>query len=466
MTTTANGPQQGLALSQQEQLWQALITSIEQGQLQPGQRLPSIRATVAERGASFHAVVSVYERLQASGLIEAQAGRGYFVQPPAPAPLPAAGPIHLAGAHPLKAFWRLFHGNDHCMKLGCAWLPPGWRDTAAFARVVRRTANFAHSSLVEYGDPCGHLPLRQALAARLARQLKAPVGAEQLLTTLGATHALDLLIRQCIQPGDRVLVDNPCNSNLVQLLRLRGAEVVGIARGADGPRLAHMAQALAAGPARALFVNTRLHNPTGTSVSAQNAFGLLRLAQQHGLLIVEDDVYGDFCAEGASPLLGLDGFERVVYVGSFSKSLSANLRVGYIAAAEPLISALADLKLATCVSVPGLCERVLAAILADGSYERHLQRLRRRLQTAQATARAAFRRWGWEVFHPASEGLFLWVRHPRWRPGDEQLNAAFEQGVLLAPGVLFSADGQVSEWMRVNVAHLCVARGERVFAGL
>ncbi|MBD1587288.1 PLP-dependent aminotransferase family protein [Pseudomonas typographi] len=453
------------ALSPPEKLLASLREAIEQGQLKPGQRLPSIRRTVAERGVSFHTVVNAYERLQACGLIDAQAGRGYFVQPQAAPVAPAApGWIRTSDPHQLKAFWRLFHGNDHCMKLGCGWLPPSWRDTASLARVVRRTANCAHSSLVEYGDPAGHLPLRQALAARLAQQLKAPLAAEQLLTTLGATQALDLLIRHCVAPGDRVLVDDPCNSNLVQLLRLRGAQVIGIARRADGPDLEQLGSVLRARPARAMFVNSRLHNPTGTSVSPQNAFGLLQLAHQHDLLIVEDDVYGDFSVDLSSPLLSLDGLRRVVYVGSFSKSLSANLRVGYIAAPAGLIAELADLKLMTCVSVPGLCERVLGAILADGTYDRHLGRLRRRLQTAQAHAQAAFVQWGWELFFPAHEGLFLWVRHPRWLPGDSQVNAAFAQNILLAPGVLFSCQDQPSPWMRINVAHLEVAKAAQVFA--
>lgn len=441
-----------------EHLVEHLKHQIDQGLLKPGQRLPSIRRLVASQSVSFHTVVSAYERLEAYGLISAQPGRGYFVT--ARTSSPSAGQckpwVRTDDPHGLKAFWRLFHGNDHCMKLGCGWLPAGWRDTQALARVIRRTANFAHSSLVEYGDPAGYLPLRQTLADYLSPRLGVGLGPDHLLTTLGATQALDLVIRLIIEPGDRVLVDDPCNSNLVQLLRLRGAQVVGITRRSDGPDIEQVTQVLAAGTVKAFFINSRLHNPTGTSLSPHNAFQLLQLAYAHDMNIVEDDVYGDFCSAPDHRLVTLDGLRKVIYISSFSKSLSANLRVGYIAAPPDLIARLADLKLLTSVSVPSFCERFISAILLDGSYDRHLLAVRRNLQTAQAVAQASFKRWGWELFHPVKEGMFIWVRHPRLASLEALVNAAFERDILLAPGVLFSADGQPVPWLRINVAHLDV----------
>ncbi len=438
-----------------EQLAARLTQEIADGRLVCGQKIPSIRQMAASLRISFHAVVSAYERLEAQGTIRVEPGLGYFVAT-AGASLPACAKPSAEGPldpHGIKAFWQLFHGNDQCLKLGCGWLPAAWRDTQALARVVRRTANFAHSSLVDYGDPAGYLPLRQKLVAHLQPRLGVALAPDHLLTTLGATQALDLIIRQHIEPGDRVLVDDPCNNNLVQLLRLRGAIILGIPRGHDGPDLPAVAARLGEGRVKAFFLNSRLHNPTGTSLSDHGAFRLLQLANEHDLLLVEDDVYGDFCPAGQSRLVALDGLHKVIYIGSFSKTLSANLRVGYIVAPPALIQPLADLKLLTSVAVPGFCERFVSAMLADGSYERHLRRVRRQLQTAQATAQNHLQSWGWELFHTPVDGMFLWIRHPQLPCLVDFIEAAFHQGVLLAPATLFSAQGEAGPWLRINVAH-------------
>ncbi|MBA1288564.1 aminotransferase-like domain-containing protein [Pseudomonas japonica] len=453
--------------------------ALASGTFQPGQQLPSIRRWASRPGLSFHGVVRAYERLEALGRVVANPGRGYFmaaqgmgVEGMASVGMAGEGTGSLMAAPPARAstemdpFWALFHASGTSMKLGCGWLPPEWTDTRSLARVIRRTATFARSSLVEYGDPAGYLPMREALACHLRGRHCLPVTASHILTTLGATQALDLIIRLLVSPGDRVLVDDPCNSNLIRLLHLRGAEVIGITRLNDGPDLDAVRARLQEGAVRAFFINARLHNPTGTSVSPRQACSLLKLSAAHGMLLVEDDVYGDFCSGPAHHLASLSGLTNVVYVGSFSKTLSANLRVGYVAAPPGLIARLADLKLLTSVAVPGFCERFIGAILADGSYERHVRKARLRLQTAQATTRAALERWGWELYYPPREGMFVWVRHPRLTCTQSLIEAALAHQVLLAPGRLFSADGRETPWLRINVAHFDLARAQAVFEAL
>jgi DNA-binding transcriptional MocR family regulator len=447
-----------------EQVVRAIRNAIQRGELKPGERLPSIRQLVSEQRLSFHTVVGAYERLEIAGLIASQPGRGFFVRTlPSTRPPSWQPPVKVDDAGKLSAFWQIFHGADYCMKLGCGWLPAGWRDTKELARHIRRTANSAHSSLVEYGDPSGYLPLRQNLAQHLGRKLQLSLDPSLLLTTLGATQALDLVIRQLIAPGDEVLVDDPCNSNLVQLLKLRGARISGIARRPAGPDLAAMAKVLAERKVKAFFINSQLHNPTGTSLSPQSAFQLLQLAYANDVILVEDDVYGDFSTE-PNRLVTLDGLHKVVYISSFSKTLSANLRVGYVVAPAPLVAALADLKLLTSVAVPNFCERFLSSILVDGTYAKHVQLVQRKLQTAQVVAQESFRRWGWELFHTPKEGLFLWVRHPHLDDPEAFIQKAFQHDILLAPGRLFSVAGEPNPWLRINVAHLDVEKAEVLFS--
>lgn len=448
-------PEQRRPALDAERLVLELTQTIADGVLKPGQRIPSIRQMSARRNISFHSVVSAYERLESQGVIAVQPGLGYFVavRPVVPAACMPAQPGETPDPHGIKAVWQLFRGDEQCLKLGCGWLPARWRDTHALARVVRRTANFARSSLVEYGDPAGYLPLRQKLVVHLEPRLGVGLTTEHVLTTLGATQALDLIIRQYIAPGDPVMVDDPCNGGLVQLLRLRGACILGIPRQQDGPDMEAVARHLQSGKVRAFFLNSRLHNPTGTTLADHKAFRLLQLANIHDLLLVEDDVYGDFCSEAQSRLVALDRLHRVIYVGSFSKTLSANLRVGYIVAPPAILQTLADLKLMTSVAVPGFCERFLGVMLEDGTYERHLQAVRRQLQTSQAQAQQHLRAWGWELFHAPAEGMFLWIRHPQLKCTRAFIEAAFERNVLLAPSSLFSASGAPGPWLRINVAH-------------
>lgn len=452
---------QGSRDSPAERAFVQISEALATGTFEPGQQLPSIRQWAARPGLSFHGVVRAYERLEALGRVVANPGRGYFAaaggaQAPVPAPTPRA-------STEMDPFWALFHASSDSMKLGCGWLPPDWTDTRSLARVIRRTATFARSSLVEYGDPAGYPPMREALACHLRGRHCLPITASNILTTLGATQALDLLIRLLVEPGDRVLVDDPCNSNLVRLLRLRGARVIGITRLGDGSDLDAVQAHLQTGPVRAFFINARLHNPTGTSLAPRQACALLKLSGAHGMTIVEDDVYGDFCSRPAHHLASLSGLANVVYVGSFSKTLSANLRVGYVAAAPALISRLADLKLLTSVAVPGFCERFIGAILADGSYERHVRQARRRLQTAQAATQRALVQWGWELYHAPREGMFVWARHPRLACTRALIEGALVRHVLLAPGRLFSAGGEDNPWLRINVAHFDPQRARAVF---
>ncbi|QXI28068.1 PLP-dependent aminotransferase family protein [Pseudomonas vanderleydeniana] len=448
-----------------EQLIQAIKDAILQGRIKPGQRLPSIRKLSGSQGLSYYTVVSAYERLEINGLISASQGRGFFVeaQPARLASMPRLPVDEPVDNGNLNAFWRLFHGSAYSMKLGCGWLPPSWRDTQALARVIRRTANFAHSTLIEYGDPLGHLPLRQNLAQHLLNTLGLTLQPDQILTTLGATQGLDLVIRHILEPGDHVLVDDPCNSNLVQLLALRGAVVIGIPRLPEGPDVIALKDVLTRHRIKAFFINSKFHNPTGASLSPQNSFQMLQLAYQHDFTLVEDDVYGDLSNEQGNRLATLDGMRKVIYIGSFSKTLSASLRVGYVVAPTGLIAQLADLKLLTSVAVPSFCERFLSAILSDGLYERHLNIVQRKLRTSQATAHACFTRWGWEIFHQPDCGMFIWVRHPRLESTDDFLEKAYREGVLLAPGHLFSADGRQSPWLRINVAHLDAEKAESLF---
>jgi DNA-binding transcriptional MocR family regulator len=433
-------------------LYDDIRSDLLAGRWEWGQRLPSIRAMAAQRRVSLHTVVSTYGRLVGDGLLEAQQGRGYFVA--------VQGPLHRSAAPaeapvlPGDPLFRLLQAPPgRHVKLGCGWLPPSWRDTDLLARAIRRTARHGQSGLVEYGDIQGYVPLRRLLSAHLQQTMRLEAPPDRLITTLGATQALDLVARQLLSPGDRVLVDEPCNGNLVRLIRLCGGEPVGVPRRQDGPDLEFLDDILSRHRVRAFFCNSTFHNPTGAGLTPRAAFGMLKRAEAHDFLIIEDDVYGDFHPGGRQTFAELDGLERVVYVGSFSKSLSASLRIGYLACPKDLVEPLIRLKLLTSVAVPGFCERFVHTILADGTYLRHARAIQRRLATQQQLTQKALRNLGWRFEVAPAGGMFLWAGHPDLPDLSGFIAGLEEKGILLLPGEAFAVTADYRAMTRINAAH-------------
>ncbi|MFC0337631.1 transcriptional regulator, GntR family [Kushneria avicenniae] len=449
-----------------EMFYQRMRERLLKGEWSAGQRLPSIRHQINESRTSHHAIVSAYDRLAAEGLIEAQQGRGYFVSG------------HLAGQgsggqradtlsdlaareisdavspmHPSDPMFALLQSRPEAIKLSGGWLPTEWRNTELLARSIRRTARLEQRALVEYGDIQGYRPLRQQLSRHLQNKTRASVPPTQIITTLGATQALDLVIRLLIRPGDVVLVDEPGNGNLNKLIALGGGEVIGVPRTPTGPDTAFIAELLTRRRVRALVCNSTFHNPTGGSLSARNAFDLLRLAIAHDFLIIEDDVYGDFSSGDHQSFADLDDLDHVIYIGSFSKSLSSSLRIGYIACCAEMIEPLLQLKLLTSVSVPSFCERFVNTILSDGSYLRHMRKVQRDLMAQQASTRKLLEDRGWTFDIIPEGGMFLWARHPGIRDMDAFIRRLAEHDVLLLPGSVFTVGNRREDALRINVAH-------------
>lgn len=414
--------------------------------------MPSIRAMASLQGVSHHAVVDAYARLVSEGWLEAQQGRGFFVTSRQPSVLhqPARSGVRL----PEDPLYRLLQSPVEHVTLGCGWLPPSWRDTEVLAKAVRRTARSGQRALVAYGDIQGYLPLRQQLAVHLFRQARIGVSPEQIITSLGATQALDLVLRLLVGPGDHVLVDEPCNGNLIRLIRLHGGVPLGVPRLKDGPDVAHLDRVLQSCRVRAFVCNSTFHNPTGGGLSPQVAFGVLKRAIEHDFIVIEDDVYGDFVPGVRLNFAQLDDLAHVIYIGSFSKLLSASLRVGYMACAPGLIEPLMRLKLLTSVAVPGFCERFAHAILADGTYLRHARMIQRRLLTHQTRAQQALRAGGWVFDYAPDGGMFLWVGNPGLGDLSAFITALAQRGVILMPGNAFSVSGDHADRTRINVAHL------------
>jgi len=306
-----------------------------------------------------------------------------------------------------------------------------------------------------YGHPYGYAPLRESVAGALgAHGLMAE--ADQVVLTQGVTHGLDMVIRTLLRPGETVIVEQPCYANLLQLLRLNGLRVVAVPRTEAGLDIDELQRLVQAHAPRALFVNTVLQNPSGMSLTMPNAFRLLQLAEQHGFWIIEDDISRDLLPSHGPLLAALDGGQRVVYLGGYSKVISPSVRVGYVVAHRDVIRDIARTKMAVGLTSPEIMERVVHQVIREGRLRAHIQRTRERLAQAHAQVCRHMDDSGFEIAARPQAGLFLWARPSgRWR--DQGAAALAEQalrdGIWLAPGSYFDAAETDTPWLRFNVAY-------------
>jgi DNA-binding transcriptional MocR family regulator len=461
-----------------EQLSQRLAQRIRDRLLPAGARLPSVRECAEAQGVNPSTVVAAYDQLLAWGLVEARPRRGFYVRefekkwpsaldgqeksaielgalsvPPVSfaqaAPVPIASPVNAA-----TLIRGMFHHISDHPQPGMGVFPPDWLATPFMAAAVRRVVSPAalQAASLSYGEPMGDSGLRQALSARL-RGLAIDAAPGQIMTTVGATHALDVVSRTLLKAGDAVMVEEPGWAVEFARLDALGARILPVPRGPLGPDLDVMARYCEASPTGAapkLFVSVSvLHNPTGQSLSPGHAHRVLQLAQQHGFYVVEDDTYSHIAPAHATRMCALDGLQRTIYVSGFAKILAPNWRIGYLAAPVALTERLLDTKLLGTLTTPSLLEKALALCMEQGQLRRHAERVRQRLDAARSRsvklALAAGCRFAAE---PA--GLFGWVD----TGVDTEVLAQrmLDEGYLLAPGALFHAGRAPSTLMRINFA--------------
>ena len=447
-----------------EQLAQRYAERISQRLLPPGARLPSVRECAQRHRVSTSTVVGAYDLLQAQGLVEARPQRGFFVRGdaavahatgrrgaaaqrsaglagpalPPPAPVDATALIR-----------SMFQAQDGRAAPGMGTLPTDWLDPALLQRALRRVSTAEHAAAwLRYGDPAGDLSLREALSHRLA-DLGLRAGAAQIVTTMGATHALELVTRTLLQPGDAVLVDEPGWAVDFARLARAGVRLLPVPRGLDGPDLAVMEALLKEHRPKLYITVSVLHNPTGASLTPAAAHQVLRLAEAHDLTIVEDDTYTWLAPAHATRLAPLDALRRTIYVSGFSKILTPQWRVGYLVASPALVDRFINTKLLSTLSTPGVLEQALAQCLDQGSLRRHADRVVARLAAARARTERLVREAGFRFVTPP-QGLFGWV--DTGADTERLAQLLLDEGWLTAPGALFHASRRPTTLMRVNFA--------------
>jgi 2-aminoadipate transaminase len=421
-----------------------------------GAHLPPTRQLARALRVNRGTVVQAYARLRAEGLVEGQVGRGTVVRPATKAWRPVRhslswptilGPIDQFVQNAVEVA-GLFSGRANIAF--AAGFPSS--ELYPMDRIAAITAELLETrgpELLSDGAVQGAPELRRVVAEELRCM------PSEVFVVSGSQQGLSLLARVFLSPGDVVLAELPTYLGALQVFHETGARVVGLPLDAEGMDPQMLEDVLSRMPVRLLYTVPSFQNPTGASLSFERRQAVLEIASRYGVPVIEDDPYGllAYDAEPPSTLWSLDEGGHVIYVGTCSKTLFPGLRVGWVAAPEPVVDRLLPVKLRTDLFTSPLSQAVVAAFRGSPAFGRHLDELRRVYRVRRDAMVAGLRRHCAGIdFSVPGGGYFVWARLTEGMAARDLLGRAVEEGVSLLTGDLFYPEGRGEEAIRLTFA--------------
>ncbi len=456
MTTLAPGILPVVALDRTsakplyKQLYEGYRDAIVERRLRSGQRLPSTRGLAAELQVSRIPVLNAFEQLLAEGYFESRVGAGTFVASSLPDAVsrPARQIAPSGNGGPARHGRRILARRSEAVRQSGAWpwlegvepfhCPSPALDqfpVKVWSSLVARHARRPDAIHLQYQLPMGLPELRETVAEYLRTSRAVRCDAEQIMIVSGSTQALDLTARVLLDEGSPVWIEEPGYFGTHQAMRLGGARLVPVPVDDEG---LDVEAGIARCPRpRAVFVTPSHQLPLGVTMSASRRIRLLEWAQHCGAWVIEDDYDGEY-RYGNLPiasLQGLDRGDRVIYLGTFTKSLFPSLRLGYVVLPRDLVAPFAATRRAMDMFSPLFFQRVVADFIREGHFERHLRRTRLVCrERREALVAALDRNFGPRLPVVGDQaGMFLTALLPKGlRDRDVALRAA-ERGVRTFP---------------------------------
>lgn len=403
------------------QVYLGLRQAILSGSLRPGDRLPSTRDLAEQLRISRTVVLLAYDQLLAEGYVTASTGSGTYVSHQM-ARNPSAAP-----GRPARLRLSRF-GSTVAASIATVDTPQlpstaprynfvyGRSDLATFPfeswrRMLAREARKATARHFDYGSALGNPDLRAAISSHLRRSRAVVCNPSQVLIVNGSQQALDLVIRVLVEQGQPVAIENPQYDGAREAFRAAGARLRPVPVDRDGLNPARLPE-----DARLAFVTPSHQFPTGAILPLERRLALLAWARRRNAVIIEDDYDGEFRYDGRplESLQGLDREGRVVYIGTFSRTIFPALRIGYLVAPESLLPAFTAAKWLSDLHSATLEQQVLAEFISSGTYERHLRQLRRRNSARRAALLDAIHRFLGDRVEVTGDGagaqIVLWPK--------------------------------------------------------
>jgi 2-aminoadipate transaminase len=438
------------------QLYEHIRSSIEAGTLRHGDRLPPTRELAGQLGLNRTTVSSAYELLESEGFVSGQVGRGSFVTAGArfnpamnwDAILPAADPrpsapeagISFSNSRPSEFLFPVDAFRATCSE-------------------VMQSAEMPQ--ILQLGSPAGYAPLRRYLLESSRREGVARDG-DDILVTSGCQQAFDLLQRILAAHGETVVLEDPVYPGLRSVFSRAGANVLGIPVTANGIDVEQAERVFSRQTVRMAVVTPNFQNPTGATMPLEQRRRLLDLCRRTGVVLVENDIYGDLIYEGAPEpaIRSLDGGGDTVLLRSFSKLAFPGLRTGWAIGPARLIARLTEAKQFSDLHTDQLSQAVLLRFAESGRLAEHTREVResgrQRLRAALKACENHFPP-GTQVTRPRG-GMNLWVRLPEPLDAGELLSRAVREGVSYTPGRWFAVSRTEPGSLRLSFASLAPER--------
>lgn len=417
--------------------------AIVHGELPAGGRVPPERELAHRLGISRTTVVSAYRELESRGLLRGYVGRGTFVcatPEPGGAPFAWRGKIASAALRSNDSTLRdaIGHSSDaRLLSLAAGEPAIDCFPTAAFQEATARVMERDARACWRHGPTEGQPALRRAIAERFR------VPADSVLVLAGAQQGLDLLARCLVDPGDAVVIDRPGYLGAIQSFRSAGARLVGWdIMQAD---LDELEDLLVRYRPKLIYTNPTFQNPSGVTMPIRTRRELLKLAGRYRTPIVEDATYGELYFNTPPPpsLRELDEQNIVIHLNSFSKVMAPGLRLGWLSATPAIVDQMAMIKQRLDPHTQNLVQFAVAALVEDGSFDRHLVTLRaehsRRAMQMVAAIQRHLPPGTMRIVRPLG-GLYLWCRLAGGISSRALLERSLAEGVAFVAGPAFYPD--------------------------
>ncbi|TNE45292.1 MAG: PLP-dependent aminotransferase family protein [Deltaproteobacteria bacterium] len=435
-----------------KQIADELVRLVEEGDLPPGSRLPTVRRLAEQLEVTRVTIHSAYGELSKRGYAEAVVGRGTFIKklPPAAPRIFGVSTVQLTPDQAMADLSEIKEQPD-IISLAMAEPDPSLLPAKEFMRLFRSMEDRA-AELLSYGPYQGALELRHVLVS-LLREKGIRSFADDLIVTTGVTQGLSLSLGAICKPGDKVIVEQPTYLGFLSLLKSYSLEPVGVEINKDGPDLNQLEQLMQREQPKVYYTVPSFHNPSGICMSAVKRRSVLDLARRYNVTIIEDDVYGHLQYDNAElrPLKADDTEDLVIYVNSFSKVLLPGLRVGYMLPPSSLREPLMALVRCRELCGPPFLQHALAEFLRRGALHKHLKRVLPKYQARRDALLDAL-----EIGMPdeahwnrPTGGFCCWVTLPAQIDFEELYNQSLHRGVAYTPGSVFFMPPRADRHMRV-----------------
>jgi DNA-binding transcriptional MocR family regulator len=446
--------------------YEQVVTKIEEIifglQLQPGDKVPSVRKVSDELKVSLTTVIQAYGILEAKGLISSRPKSGYYISSWGKNTikrtdngfilLPETVEVNTMATAMIKNTRKYGVVNFSTLAPINEFIPITRLNKAMQAAMKdTENQNFQYSFLEGYPQLIKQIGLHTLDWKRSLPQ-------EEILVTNGCMEAINLCLDAVTKSGDTVAIESPVYAGILQCLESKGLKALGISVDPlTGINLDELEHALETQTIAACICMPVCQNPMGASMSEANKIRLVKLLGSHNIPLIEDDALGDLYFSGAKPFpaKAYDEYDNVMYCSSFSKSLSPGFRIGWVSGGK-YHAQVEKLKFAANISTNSLLQDTIARYLENGHYQAHLKALRSGIQTQMGKYRNAIVQYFPEQISMSNPkgGYSLWLELPAKVNALELQRQALKQGIGFCPGHIFSASQGFSNFIRINCCPL------------